>query len=266
MIPLQIEDAGYTGAVAFEAKTPGGRADPRRKIGRRQRGLRENVPAGEGGAGLRRTGLAKEQPHDPALARPERQATTGGEVEFPWISADFREGGGKAPAAEPLLEDPERLAGTADADEDQATGIEAETDEAGTIGKAAFALGSPLQNPENRPFVGDQGEEGGGEAGGRPDLWQAAADLVQGVPPDAAAKRLVEGGDSEGQKAASPWPERSGLFRQPLGMANLFADVEAREMALDLGDPTSQPGNILPCHRSVLAAHGVNSLVPDLFY
>jgi hypothetical protein len=37
-------------------------------------------------------------------------------------------------------------------------------------------------------------------------------------------------------------------------------------MALDLGDPALEPGNILPCHCSALAAHGVNSLVPDLFY
>jgi hypothetical protein len=37
-------------------------------------------------------------------------------------------------------------------------------------------------------------------------------------------------------------------------------------MALDLGDPAFQPGNILACHRSALAAHGVNFLVPDLFY
>ena len=64
------------------------------------------MPAGERGAGLGRAGLAEEESHDPALARPERQATAGGEVEFPWIPADFREGGGKALAAEPLLEGP----------------------------------------------------------------------------------------------------------------------------------------------------------------
>ena len=84
------------------------------------------MPACQGGSRSGRAGLAKEQPHDPALGRPERQAPAGGKVELTRIPADFRESGGEARTAEPLLEDPERLAGAADADEDEAGRIEPE--------------------------------------------------------------------------------------------------------------------------------------------
>jgi hypothetical protein len=239
MIPLQIEDAGYTGAVAFEGKPPGRRAQARWKIGRCGRGLREHVPARQRGAGLGRAGLAKEQPHDPALARPEGEAAAGGKAELSRISADFGEGGGEPATAQSLLEDPERLAGAADADDDEPGRVEAEPGKARAIGKASFARGGSLQNPENRPFVGDQGQEGGGKAGSRADVGEGASDLMQGIAAQPSAESLVEGGDSEGQMIAPPWPERSGLLGQPPGIANLSADVEAREMALDLGDPAA---------------------------
>ncbi|MBN8993989.1 MAG: hypothetical protein J0H94_02105 [Rhizobiales bacterium] len=269
MIPLQIEDAGYTGAVAFEDEAPARIAEAGGKITRRNRGLRGDLPTRQGGAGSDPAGLAEEQAHDPAFARPERQAPAGGEVELPRISADFRESRGEAGTAEPLLESPQSLAGTAHPDQDQPGRIEAELGEAGRIGKAAFATGGSLQNPENRPLFRDQGEERRGKAGGGGNVRQAAPDFMQGVPPDAAAEGCVKGGDSEGQMTAPPWPERRGLLGQPPGIADFFAglsaDLDAREMALDLGDPASQPGNILLCHGSA-PAHGDNSLVPCLFY
>lgn len=223
------------------------------------------MPTGEGGAGSGRAGLAEKEAHHAALARPQGQAAAGGEVELPRIPADFRESRGEAAAAEPFLEGPERLAGTADPDEDQAGRIEAEGKQAGTIGKAALARRRGLQNPENRPFFGDEGEEGGGKAGGRADIREAAPDFMQGVAAETPAQSLVEGGDSEGHESVPPWLERGGLFWQPPGIADFSVEIDAGEAAFDLGDPAPQPGNVLSCHGSA-PAHGDNPFVPCLFY
>src|SRR4051794_16584390 len=132
MIPLHIEAAGLALTVPLEQEPPGRPTDALVKIVERAGRPRRDQPAGQRRTRLRRTGLAEEKAHDTARARPESQPATGGEVEFPRRAADLGDSRGKASAAQPLLEDPERLPRPADADDDQFSRVEAETIEADT--------------------------------------------------------------------------------------------------------------------------------------
>ena len=109
MIPLQVEPAGHAGPVAFEVKPPDGAADACGETAEGGGGLRLDQPAGGSGPRLGPGGLAQKQPHDPAVAGPERQPPAGSEVEGVGMAAQLGEHGGKAGAAKPLLEHPQNL-------------------------------------------------------------------------------------------------------------------------------------------------------------
>src|SRR5262245_47256786 len=114
MIPLHIETAGLAVPVPFEHQPPYRPADARGKIIERAGRARRNQPAGECGARLRRAGLAEKEAHDAALAGAEREASACGQVELLRRAADLGDRRGQPAAAQPLLEDPERLSRPAD--------------------------------------------------------------------------------------------------------------------------------------------------------
>src|SRR4029079_17189958 len=114
---------------------------------------RRDQPAGQCRPRLRRPGMTEKEAHDAALACPQSQPAAGGEVEFLRRATDLGDCRGKASAAQPLLENPERLSRPADPDDDQLSRIEAETIEADTIGKARLANAGCFDHPEDRPAV-----------------------------------------------------------------------------------------------------------------
>ena len=228
------------------------------------------------------------------LAR-ARRASRRLAVRSSWLrcAADLGEHRGQAAAAQSLLEDPERLARPADADDDQLPRIEAETIEADAIGKPRLADGGGFDHPEDRPVVfgGETGEDRGGKAGrGRGVAGRLATDFMERIAAEAAGEHAVEGSDSEGKHhPAPPWPERKGWRRGgpaavgailvPSGIAVAYGLrreaptpdlllLEANGTALDRGDLAPQSGKPIPCHESA-GAHGFSSprssYVPVLF-
>ena len=77
----------------------------------------------------------------------KRETAAGGQVELARVAADLGHHGGKAAAAQPLLEDPERVAGFPDADDDQAGRRQTEAAEAGGKEKSGFMGGGGFDNP-----------------------------------------------------------------------------------------------------------------------
>ena len=271
MVPLQVESAGRTGAVAFEVEPPGGAADALGEVVDGGRGTGRDPPAGQGGAGLGRGGLAEQEAHHAAVAGAEREPPAGGQVEALRVAAELAEHRGEAGAAEPFLEHPERLLRPPGPDDDEAARVEAELVEAGAIGLAALPRRRLLEDEEDRPVVetGEAGEQRRGEAARGGDIARLRGpDLVERVPPEAAAERPVEVGDAEGKHRPAParreeLPRRgrvggsAGERSCPFGKGGIPGGRSVWP-ALDLGNAAGELGKPLPRHENA-CAHGLRT-------
>ena len=228
----------------------------------------QRVAAAPGSAG----GLTQKQPHDPAVAGPERQPPAGSEVEGAGMAADLGEHGGKPGAAKPLLEHPQSLLRPAGDDDDQAVGGKAEPVETGTVRQPALADRGFLHHPQHRPPVAgrEAGEHRGGEAGGGCAVAGGfRPHFVERIAAKTAAEQAIERRNAEGKPHPAPATSRI-IARRRTGRRFLkgatgrghFTDrrfAETGRPALDLGDPPAQPGISLPCHESA-GAHGFSGL------
>ena len=145
--------------VAFEGQAPDRPADAGGVVVEVSGRTGCDQPAGGGRARLGGAGLAEKQAHDAAVAGAEREAATRRQVEFTRVAAKLGEHGGKAGAAQPFLEDPERFPRPAGGDDHQTGRIETEMIEARTVREAALAGDRCLDDPEDRATVAD-GEPG----------------------------------------------------------------------------------------------------------
>jgi hypothetical protein len=113
---------------------------------------------------------------------------------------------GKAGAAQPLFENPERLAGLPDTHRDEPAGVETEACKTGTVGNACLARRARLAHPENRTPVGAREKSGerGGEAVRRTGCARLdAADLMQRAEHEPAAEQAVERRKAEGKQTGT---------------------------------------------------------------
>ena len=117
MVPLQIEAAGQAEAVALEREAEGRTADAGLEIVERAGRMRRGLPAGQRRARLGRGAWRRRRPMTP-LSR-ARRARRRLAVRSSRRAADLGKHGGEPAAGKALLEDPERLARPADADDDQ---------------------------------------------------------------------------------------------------------------------------------------------------
>ena len=228
-------------------------------------------PAGQGGAGLGRGGLAEQEAHHAAVAGAEREPPAGGQVEALRVAAELAEHRGEAGAAQPFLEHPERLLRPPGPDDDEAGRVEAELVEAGTVGLAALPRRRLLEDEEDRPVVeiGEAGEERRGEAARGGDIaGLGGPDLMERVPPEAAAERPVEVGDAERKHRPAParreeLPRRgrmggsAGERSRPFSEAGYSGRPRLRP-ALDLGDAAGELGKPIPRHENA-CAHGLRT-------
>lgn len=152
-MPLHIDCSRRAEPIALQLKPPGRPADAEGKFRVLCRD-RRNCEARERRARLRRAALAQKQTGDAAIAGTQCQPPARGKIEDCGIAPYFHDHCRKAGAAEPLLEDPERLAGFFHADRDQPFGIESKARETGTVGNARFPRRTRLADPENRPCIG----------------------------------------------------------------------------------------------------------------
>lgn len=107
---------------------------------------------------------------------PEGKPPAGGEIECMGRSSDDGEDRGNAAAAEPFLQRPQRVLGTAGADDDKARRIEAESREAGAEWMAGLAERHFLFDPEDR--LGRDGHEPRQQRRGKTGQRTAAPRLV----------------------------------------------------------------------------------------
>ena len=279
MIPLQVECAGAAGAVACKVEAPARAADAFGEVVERAGGARRDAPAGLGGTGLGRRGLAEQEAGYPALPGAEGETPAGGEVEHLRVAAQLAEHGGEPGTAESFLEHPQRLLRAPGLDHQEPWRSEAELAEAGAMGIAAFAERRLLGDEEDRAVIpaGESGEQGRGEAEGGGGLAGGSRpDLVQGIPAEPAAEHPVGCRHPEGQHRLAPLRQeagagRGGVRRRPAREDRLGAVGERwkARSTLDLGDTAGQPDNSFPRHESA-SAHGFEThskeFVPDLFY
>ena len=124
------------------------------------------------------------------------------------MAAELASDGGKADAAEPFLEHPERLLRPPGHDDDEAGRIEAELVKAGAVRLTALPRRFFLDDEEDRPVVetGEAGEQRRGEAArGRGSRASSAARISWSAfrrsPPE---KQPVDLGDAEREHRPAP--------------------------------------------------------------
>lgn len=207
---------------------------------------RLDQPAGRRRPRLGGACLPQKQAHDAALPGAKGEPAAGGEIELLRVTAELGKNGGKARAAEPFLEHPQRLSRPLGADQHEASRIEPESIEAGTVEIAAFAGGDLLPHPQDRPIVdpGEAGEDGGGEAGrGSAVAGRRGAELMQGGAAEPAGEQPV-GLRLPQRKNRSAPARREEMPRRGSGGLSLrkTSRVDGNGMTFDLGDPSAQVG------------------------
>jgi hypothetical protein len=193
----------------------------------------------------------------------------------------------EAVAAESLLEHPESICCSYNANDDQAAGIEAEAGETGAVGKSGLARSGGFDDPQDRTIVldGETGEDGDGEAGhGGGVAALRAPHLVKRGTAKTAGKHAIETGDSEGKEGpgaarrqggrstgrvcverggnlpALPPDQVRGLRHARALVARnkppaCFVRYVNRSSPFQLGDLAAQAGKAAPCHENA-RAHG----------
>lgn len=193
------------------------------------------------------------------LAGAERQAAAGGEIELARIAGDLGKHGGEPAAAEPFLEDPERIDGAGHPDEDEAGRRKAEAPETGGIGHSRVVCCSGLHDPEDRAGIvmAQAREKRGGKPGGRGDIAAfAAADLMERGTAETAAEGAIDPRNREGNDSGTTIPAIFFLAAAPGRMRGRRKDDCFRGAPFDFGDAAAQAANIRLRHENA-CAHGL---------
>ena len=166
--------------------------------------LRCRVTVGEGGPGIAARGgdaparacgavmrafgpLVQDQGGGAVRGRGQLKATGGVEIDI----VQFRQHGDRRSCAQRLLECPEALRARAGVDGQQAGRDEAERRKPRRVER-----GAACGDPDDRPPLGEAGEQDGGKAGCRAILGRTG-DLVQAARGDTASQPGVDRGDAE---------------------------------------------------------------------